>query len=311
MRVFMFCLVFYLRAPAAFTLPFTGDFLTVVCDCLLASASICLCMRKDEAPEGLLDNKRSMTAMLDVMIDRLKQKLSFIEDSYDPDEEWDEDLYEDEDIEPSGWLAKVLGYAVNSPEEEIKALKQRIYELEQDKLALEESNITLTEVIEKYAGSMADAIVPEKYERDLIFLSHNHMDMPIAKYLAGKLEEDGLKAWYYERDIIAGSYPEEIMKALKRTKIFVIVISRTSNESEEVFNEVGNAAGMLKDGVVLMPLVIDPVEMSDFLQHYLGRHEKYFALERPLNEQLDRFAANVLKTWNQNRTKDSKQMDPE
>ena len=44
---------------------------------------------------------------------------------------------------------------------------------------------------------------------------------------------------------------EEIMKALKRTKIFVIVISRTSNESEEVFNEVGNAAGMLKDGVVI------------------------------------------------------------
>ncbi|MBR3357147.1 MAG: toll/interleukin-1 receptor domain-containing protein [Solobacterium sp.] len=312
MRVFMFCLVFYLRAPAAFTLPFTGDFLTVVCDCVLASASVCLCLRKDEAPEGLLDNKRSMTAMLDVMIDSLKDKLSYIEDRSDPVEEWDEYLSDDDDsIEYPGWLAKVLGYSVSSPEEEISALKQRIYELEQDKLALEESNITLTEVIEKYAGSMADAIVPQKYERDLIFLSHNHMDMQIAEYLAGKLEESGLKAWYYERDIIAGSYPQEIMKALKRTKIFVIVISRTSNESEEVYNEVGNAARMLKDGLVLMPLVIDELVLSDFLQHYLGRHEMIFALERPLNEKLDGFAANVLETWNQNRANDVKQKNPE
>ena len=304
MRIFLFCFVFYMRSPAVVSLPFTGDVLSVVCDCVLASAAVMLYVRQDEAPEGLLDNKRSMTAMMDVMIEHLNEKLIGLTERYDPEGKWSDffiEEYEDEDL-PDDMYEDELPYETVSPDE-IRELKQRILELEQDKKALEERNVSLTEIIEKYAGSMADTIVPESYERDLIFLSHNHLDLPIAEYLARKLEQAGAKAWYYERDIIAGSYPQEIMKALKKTKIFVIIISRTSNVSEEVYNEVGNAAGMLKTGLVIMPLVIDELVLSDFLQHYLGRHEMTFALERPLNAQLDAFAEKVLCAQNGKRYK--------
>jgi hypothetical protein len=60
----------------------------------------------------------------------------------------------------------------------------------------------------------------------VIFVSHAEEDQRPAIELALGLEEEGMKAWYYERDGIAGpSYLESIVDAIEGSDAILAVLS--------------------------------------------------------------------------------------
>ena len=108
------------------------------------------------------------------------------------------------------------------------------------------------------------------------------------------LENQGYETWYFNRDILADAYPKKIVKALRTTKIFVVVITRSSNKSEHVANEVAIAFEMIRDGLTIMPIVIEDVDLSDNLYYYLCRQERTNATRPPIERQIRKFVKKVI-----------------
>lgn len=262
-RILMNAISIYLRSPLYCAMPFSGDLLSMSADVFVCTFALMLCTKSDDAVTDLLDQERGTVSMMDALIEVIME--------VDEDEEWDEDA-----------------------EFEAAGRKWKLKELLADRNALAEERITQEAILQKYGDAMVEKIAPGSWQRSMVFISYNHNDSRVAKYMANALEEAGGTAWYYERDIKYGSYPEQIMKALRQSKIFVVILSSNSNNSEEVKNEVFNAQRMVKDGIVLLPLVIEDIELSDFMQHYLGRYEQSFAQKRPIKPEVDQFVLKIL-----------------
>ena len=130
--------------------------------------------------------------------------------------------------------------------------------------------------------------------RTQVFISYNHNDHRYAELLCGMLEERGMTCWYYDRDILANSYAAQIIGALRKAKVFVVMLTESANQSEHVMNEVAQAFEMIKDGLNIMPVKIDDVPLSDELDYYLHRQEQTMATTPPIEVQLERFAEKVL-----------------
>ena len=132
--------------------------------------------------------------------------------------------------------------------------------------------------------------VERKVAKDTVFISYNQRDVAIAKYLCQKIEAKGHKCWYFTRDCKIGEYAEKIVKALRRTKVFVVVVSNNSNNSKHVLNEVSIAFEQIDNGTIMMPVKIEDIEFSDNMKYYLCRQEWVLALNR---DELDKFSRNV------------------
>ncbi len=270
-RILMNAISIYLRSPLYCAMPFSGDLLSMSADVFICTFALMLCTKSDDAVTDLLDQERETVSMMDALIEVIMEQAGLRYTEADEDGEWDEDA-----------------------EFEAAGRKWKLKELLADRNALAEEQITQEVILQKYGDAMVEKIAPGSWQRSMIFISYNHNDRRVAKYMANALEEAGETAWYYERDIKYGSYPEQIMKALRQSKAFVVILSGNSNNSEEVKNEVFNAQKMVADGIVLLPLVIEDIELSDFMQHYLGRYEQSFAQKRPIKPELDQFVLKIL-----------------
>lgn len=94
-------------------------------------------------------------------------------------------------------------------------------------------------------------------------------DETIANELCKQLEAAGITCWIAPRDIEPGarSYEGAIIRAIKGCKILLLVFSKYSNESDDVFKEVANAARRKKE---IIPFRIDDSELSDDFEYHLG-----------------------------------------
>lgn len=160
---------------------------------------------------------------------------------------------------------------------------------------------SISEINRRYSSVMESAntdLKPENGKRDIVFISYNHNDLKYAELLSRELEKNGIKCWYYDRDVTNGSFAESIMSALKRSKMFVVLLTEASNESEHVYNEVSLAFNMIREGVIIMPVKLEKVAISDELWYYLCRQEVSDATKPPVEEQIRIIARkieNVLK----------------
>ncbi len=148
---------------------------------------------------------------------------------------------------------------------------------------------------EKYEKSSSTSSV----EKDLVFISYNHFDEKHAAYLASRVEQDGMKAWHFKRDMKAegdtNDYAVAIRRALRRARVFVVILSSNSINSDHVKNEVCLAFGEIQKGTVIMPVIIErvPVEEDDTYGYYLCRQDITDAVTPPVKKQLDRFAKKI------------------
>jgi Novel STAND NTPase 2/TIR domain len=106
---------------------------------------------------------------------------------------------------------------------------------------------------------------------DEIFISYSAKDKKIADAICQALEEAGLDCWIAPRDITPGAkYAEALIDGINNCKIFLLILSFTSNESPQVEMEVDRAASK---NITILSFRIDPVVLSKTMEYYLSnRH---------------------------------------
>jgi len=92
-----------------------------------------------------------------------------------------------------------------------------------------------------------------------IFISYSSKDQEIAD----NLMRAGFQTWIATKDIKEGSYAKQIMQAIRDAKLFLVVISKNSISSEQEKNEIDRAFNYVKDGMSIVPFIIDNTEMDD------------------------------------------------
>ncbi len=94
------------------------------------------------------------------------------------------------------------------------------------------------------------------------------------------LEQNGIKCWIDYRDAMPGeSFAASIVRAIKQSKFFVLLLSGASGSSQHVLNEINSAVNAC---VTIIPFKIDGAEISEGMEYYLGKTHWLDALTPPI-----------------------------
>lgn len=105
-----------------------------------------------------------------------------------------------------------------------------------------------------------------------VFLSHSSKDKFFARELAARLQAKGVKVWLDEVELRVGdSLTQKIGSAIEENDYLAVVLSRHSVNSEWVQKELQVALQkeFREKRVVVLPLLLEPVEMPPFLRDKL------------------------------------------
>ena len=100
-----------------------------------------------------------------------------------------------------------------------------------------------------------------------VFISYSSKDKGAADALCAALEGDGLKCWIAPRDTEAGAYGPSIVRAIRATRVFVLLLSEASNASQHVAREVERAVSLK---LPIVPFALAPVTLSDDMEYYVA-----------------------------------------
>ena len=101
-----------------------------------------------------------------------------------------------------------------------------------------------------------------------VFISYSHIDNQIAYALCDKLETEGIKCWIAPRDIEPGKkWANEIAEAIPKSKLMIIILSSSSNASEQVLNEVEIA---VHNKLIILPVRIEDIMPTGGMSYYLA-----------------------------------------
>ncbi len=130
------------------------------------------------------------------------------------------------------------------------------------------------------------------------FISYSHKDAQIAVAVQNILEQNKIKCWIDFRDALPGAdYAGSIVRAIKASAVFILVLSQNSSKSAHVLNEINSAASA---GITILPLKIDESELNDNLEYYLGRTHWMDALTPPLEKHINKLVDTILLYKQQN-----------
>lgn len=103
---------------------------------------------------------------------------------------------------------------------------------------------------------------------DTVFISYSSKDTQIIKKILQQLKEVGIDYWKAPEMIPAGSnYAREIPRAIERCKVFVLMISESSQDSIWVEKEIDCAINARK---TIVPINLTGVPMSEMFRFYLN-----------------------------------------
>lgn len=112
-----------------------------------------------------------------------------------------------------------------------------------------------------------------------VFISYSTKDAKDAELVLRMLESRYIPCWMAPRDIPKGAnYAEVIPAAIRQAKFFVILVSRNSQESAQVKNELNLATNA---GLIMLPLRLDKSPMTDAFEYHLGTKQWTNAAGRP------------------------------
>jgi serine/threonine protein kinase len=105
----------------------------------------------------------------------------------------------------------------------------------------------------------------------LVFISYSSADRVIAEAACHSLELSGLQCWIAPRDVKGAKfYPGQIVQAIRRAKVFVLIFSETANQSDHVLQELERATSI---GIPILAVRLGAVIPSDSFSYFLGvRH---------------------------------------
>lgn len=134
-----------------------------------------------------------------------------------------------------------------------------------------------------------------------VFISYSSKDEDFAIMLYKTLKTKNVKPWIALFDIPYGqNYAKEIFNAIENVKIFSVIISSNSNESDSVKNEIELATQQIKNGMMIMPIRIDKKEIDEELQYYLARKQWLDASIPPIQEKINSYCEHIRNMLNTN-----------
>ena len=124
-----------------------------------------------------------------------------------------------------------------------------------------------------------------------VFISHADSDSKIAHAVCARLEARGIRCWIASRDIEPGrSWPKAVLRAIKTTRVMVVILSQKANESPHVYREVERA---VNDGDAILPFRIEDVEPSENMGLFLGSCHWLDAISPPVDEHIQELGARI------------------
>jgi len=123
------------------------------------------------------------------------------------------------------------------------------------------------------------------------FISHSSKDKTIADAVCGTLEGKNIRCWIAPRDVPPGThYGAALDKAIENSKVFILLISKGSNNSNQVIRELEIAAD---NGIPIIPIRIEDIEPTDAMRYYVKSLHWLDALTPPLERHLEKITASV------------------
>jgi hypothetical protein len=124
-----------------------------------------------------------------------------------------------------------------------------------------------------------------------VFISYSSLDRKAADIICGDLERRGIVCWMAPRDIVPGvPWAESIVDALEASKVMVLVYSASANTSVQIHREVERA---VHKNVNVVPIRIEEAVPTRTMEYFISATHWFDAIEPPLEDHLDRFAAGV------------------
>jgi Tol biopolymer transport system component len=124
-----------------------------------------------------------------------------------------------------------------------------------------------------------------------VFISHAGDDASVAVEVCALLERRGLKCWMAPRDVAAGSvWDEAILDAIESSRVFLLILSRSANQSQFVKNEVNRAFSQSKPIVTFR---LEDVPPGRSLELYLARHHWTDAFPPPMGARVESLAGSI------------------
>lgn len=117
-----------------------------------------------------------------------------------------------------------------------------------------------------------------------VFISHSARDRSVADAVCEALEASGLRCWVAPRNVRPGhSFGGEITRALRQSKVMVLIFSGHSNKSEQVLREVQLATDC---HLPIIRFRIEDVALTDDLTYFLSTPHWLDALTPPLSKHI-------------------------
>ena len=118
-----------------------------------------------------------------------------------------------------------------------------------------------------------------------VFITYSHVDKAVTDAICAGLEKDGIRCWYAPRDIRAGEeWAAAITKAIKASRVMVLVYTDASNHSKQVLREINQA---LSHELVLIPFRLTETYPSEGMQYYLSAVHWLDALDEPREKSIN------------------------
>lgn len=119
-----------------------------------------------------------------------------------------------------------------------------------------------------------------------VFISHSAHNREVADAICEALEKGAIRCWVAPRDVRPGrSFPGEITRAIQQSKVFLLVFSSHSNNSEQVLREVQLATD---SRLPIIRFRIEDVALTDDLRYFLSTPHWLDALTPPLSTHIAR-----------------------
>jgi hypothetical protein len=118
----------------------------------------------------------------------------------------------------------------------------------------------------------------------MIFISYESSARPLAEKIVKQLELLGRTCWYAPRDVLV-SYASDIIEAISKCDIFLLLLSGKSSMSKHVLNEIEYAYKFFtKDQLYIVPIKLDNNPISNEMEYYIKRIQSIDAITSSFDE---------------------------
>lgn len=140
-------------------------------------------------------------------------------------------------------------------------------------------------------ASKVKDLFPDRPQGWDVFISYSSRDHGVAEAVCSRLEADGLRCWIAPRDIRPGhEWAEAIIDGINACRLFVILVSASSNVSRQVLREVERA---VSKGLPVIPVRVEDVALSKALEYFLSAAHWLNAYTPPFDTHLAHLSATL------------------